>query len=136
MTQQTKTPSNVVPVLVAMLVCDVAVAEPTTGKKTLVGIFDRIRAAKFPTQHPMSLYLKLTNAEGYYKTEIKFRQLKTGSVLAGASGELQAIDRLASVDMCIPFPPLLIPESGRYDFQLWANSMFLGSTVLDAELQQ
>ena len=45
---------------------------------------------------------------------------------------MQARDRLSSTDLCISFPPVSIPVPGRYEFQIWANSMFLGSTFIDA----
>ena len=132
MTQQERSLSAIVPVLVAALVCDVAVADPSTGKKNLVGIFDRIHVGKFPTQRPMSLYMKVTDAEGYYETEVRYVQVGSGQVLAQAKGELHSPDRLASADLYIQFPPLPIPEKGRYEFQIWANSMFLGATFIDA----
>lgn len=132
MTQEQRTLSNVVPVLVAALVCDVAVADPSTGKKNLIGIFDRIHVGEFPTKRPMSLYMKVTDAEGYYKTEVRYVQVGSGQVLAQAKGELHSTNRLASADLYIQFPPLLIPKEGRYEFQLWANSMFLGATSIDA----
>ena len=124
--------SKVVPVLVATLVCDVAVADPSTGKKNLIGIFDRVNAGKFPTQRPISLYIKLTDAEGHYKIEVKYVQVSSRKVLAGAEGELQSGSRLQSSDLYISFPPLLIPEEGRYEFQVWANSVYLGGTFIDA----
>lgn len=130
--QEKRTLSNVVPVLVAALVCDVAVADPGTGKKNLIGIFDRVFVGKFPTTRPMSLYMKVTDAEGYYETEVRYIQVNSGKVLAQAGGELESTNRLASADLYIQFPPLPIPEEGRYEFQVWANSMFLGATFIDA----
>lgn len=132
MTQETQPLSQVVPVLVAALVCDVAVADPSTGKKSLIGIFDRVLVGGFPTQRPMSLYMKLTDAEGRYKVEVRYVQVGTRKVLAQAEGKLQATDRLTSSDVYLLFPPLPIPEAGRYEFQIWANSMFLGTTFIDA----
>lgn len=116
----------------AALVCDVAVADPSTGKKNLIGIFDRISVGEFPTQRPMSLYMKVTDAEGYYETEVRYVQVSSGQVLARAKGQLHSTDRLASASLYIQFPPLPIPKEGRYEFQVWANSMFLGTTFVDA----
>jgi len=132
MTREERTLSNVVPVLVAALVCDVAVVDPSTGKKNLIGIFDRVYVGKFPTKRPMSLYMKVTDAEGYYKTEVRYVQVSSGKVLAQAEGEMHSNNRLTSLDLNIEFPPLPIPEKGRYEFQVWANSMFLGATFIDA----
>jgi hypothetical protein len=132
MTQGKKTLSNVVPVLVATLVCDVAVADPSTGKKNLIGIFDTVNVGKFSTRRPVSLYVKVTDAEGYYQTEVRYVQVSSGEVLAKAVGELNSKSRLASIDVIMNFPPLPIPKEGRYEFQIWMNSMFLGSTFINA----
>jgi len=132
MTQKQSSLSNVVPVLVAALVCDVAVPDPSTGKKNLIGIFDRVNVGKFPTERQMSLYMKVTDAEGDYDTEVRYLQVSSGKVLAKAEGKLHSENRLASIELIIKFPPLPIPEEGRYEFQVWANSMFLGATFIDA----
>ena len=51
--------SQVVPLLVAALVCDVAVSDPGTNKKNLIGIFDHVNVSVFPTRRPMSIYFKI-----------------------------------------------------------------------------
>ncbi len=132
MTQEERSLSKVIPVLVAVLVCDTAVADPTTGKKNLIGIFDRINVRTFPTQRPMSLYVKLTDAEGPYKVEVRYVQTNSGQELARAEGEAQFASRLGSLDFSIPLPPLPIPSEGRYEFQIWANNVYLGGTFIDA----
>ena len=132
MTQEERSLSKVIPVLVAVLVCDTAVADPTTGKKNLIGIFDRINVRTFPTQQPMSLYVKLTDAEGPYKVEVRYVQTNSGQELARAEGEAQFASRLGSLDFSIPLPPLPIPSEGRYEFQIWANNVYLGGTFIDA----
>ena len=132
MTQEERSFSKVIPVLVAVLVCDTAVADPTTGKKNLIGIFDRINVRTFPTQRPMSLYVKLTDAEGPYKVEVRYVQTNSGQELARAEGEAQFASRLGSLDFSIPLPPLPIPSEGRYEFQIWANNVYLGGTFIDA----
>ena len=132
MTQEERPLSKVVPVLVAVLVCDAAVADPTTGKKTLIGIFDRVNIRSFPTQQPMSLYVKLTDAEGLYKVEARYVQTNSGQELARAEGQAQFASRLGSLDFSISLPPLPIPSEGRYEFQIWANDVYLGGTFIDA----
>lgn len=127
--------SQVVPVLVAGLVCDVAVTEPHSKKKSLIGIFDRLSASSFPTKRAVSLYLKIADAEGRYELEVRFVHLNTGTVVAKAEGKLEQSDRLASAELLIPFLPLEFGEAGRYEFQVWANSAFLGSTTIDAVAQ-
>ena len=132
MSEDQKQLSSIIPVLVAAIVCDVAAKDPSTGKVSLIGIFDRILIGKFPTQRPLSLYIKLTDAEGNYNIRVKYVQVKSAKILAEAGGEFEYKDRLASSDLYIPFPPLPIPEEGRYEFQIWANSIFLGNAFIDA----
>jgi len=127
---------ELIPFLVAALVCDAAVSDPSTGKKNLIGIFDRVNVRKFPGKRAMSLYLKVTDAEGDYNIEVRYVQMSSGKVLAQAQGKLHATNRRASVDLLIEFPPLPIPVEGRYEFQLWANSVFLGTTSIDAVEQR
>lgn len=133
MTQADDQPlSEVAPLLVAALVCDVAVTDPSSGKRSLIGIFDHVRVAKFPTTRRLSLYFKIADAQGRYDFDVRYVQASTGEVLARAEGKVVARDRLSSSDLHLAFPPLPIPTPGRYEFQVWANSMFLGSTFMDA----
>ncbi len=88
--------STVIPHLVAAIVCDVAVADPTTNKKSLNGVFDRLSVGKFPAKRPVSLYFKITDAEGNYDLDIRHVQSDTGKILAKvqAQGGLKVKDRL------------------------------------------
>lgn len=136
MAEERSVSSKLIPFLVAALVCDAAVLDPSSGKKSLIGIFDRVNVKKFPTKRPMSLYLRVTDAEGDYNTEVRYVQMGSGKVLAQAEGELHATNKRALVDLLIDFPPLPIPAEGRYEFQFWANSVFLGTTSIDAVQQR
>lgn len=129
-------PSSVIPVLVAAIVCDAAVKERATGKATLVGIFDRLWGLRFPTARPMTLYFKVADAQGWYNFQVKFVQLSTGDTMAEGLGEAMITDRLASSDAVLDFPPLPIPAPGRYEFQIFANGVFIGSAFIDAALRQ
>ena len=127
--------SNVVPLLVAALVCDAAVEDPSTGKKSLIGIFDLVHVEEFPTRRPISLYFKVADAEGFYEFEVRYVHADTGNVLFQLNGELTAGDRLEASELHVAFPPLPMPAAGRYEFQVWANSMFLGSVSIRAVQQ-
>lgn len=124
--------SKVVPVMVAALVCDVAVADPSTGKKNLIGIFDRLWTDQFPTTRSLSIYWKVTDAEGHYKIVARFVQVNGNRVLGEAEGDALLTDRLSSFDFMLLFPLLLFPDPGRYEFQILMNDALLGSAFLDA----
>ncbi len=120
----------------SVLVCDVAVADPSTGKKYILGVFDRINAGRFPTQRPLLVYVKLADAEGNYNIEMRFVRRDSGEILMIAQGCGQITDRLLASDFHLEFPPLPIPEPGRYEFQVWANDVYLGCTFIDAGFPQ
>lgn len=127
--------SHVVPVLVAVLICDVAVADPGSGKKSLIGIFDRIQTGQFPLKRPMSIYVKLADLDGYYKLQVKFVNVPEAKMIAHFDGEIECHDRTVTADLYIDAPPLPFPSPGRYEFQVWANDNFLGQAFIDAVMR-
>ena len=124
--------SQVVPLLVAALVCDVAVADPTTGKKNLIGVFDQVNARRFPVTRAFSVYFRITDAEGRYDFDVRYVQAATNKLLAQTEEQIVVSDRLASPAIHMKPALIPVPEEGRYEFQIWANGNFLGSTFFDA----
>ena len=131
-TENSEVLSPVLPVMVAALVCDTHAVDPSTGKKSLIGIFDRVNAASFPVSRPVTLYYKLTDAEGRYEFKIRFSSPGGEELLAEATGEFTSKSRLTAMELVVPFPKLPLPAAGRYEFQLWANGMYVGTTSIDA----
>ena len=129
---------KVTPVLVAALVSDSSSTDPTSGKKALIGIFDHISVGKFPTSRPLSLYFKITDAEGDYDLDVRFIQVATGERLAGVESNtpITIKNRLNSFDMVFPLPEVPFPAAGRYEFQIWLNNMFVGSTSIQTTLRK
>ena len=79
----------------------------------------------------MSLYIKLTDAEGYYPIEVEYVYVDDNTVLGKVEGELEVEDRTVSVDLVTHSPPLPIPHPGRYEFRIKASGMFLGNVFID-----
>lgn len=127
--------SRIPPFLLGALVCDIAATDPSTGKTSLVGIFDLINVGKFPAARPMSLYLRLTDAEGHYPMRVDFVHAEKDALIARVEGALNAPDRTVSMDAHFEFPPLPIPEAGRYEFRIYASDMYLGGVALVARLR-
>jgi hypothetical protein len=80
----------------------------------------------------MHLYIRMTDAVGRYEIQVRYLQAGTGVVIAQASGIAIARDPLQIGELLIEWPPLPVPDEGRYEFQVWANSIFLGSTYFVA----
>jgi hypothetical protein len=125
-------PSKIPPLLQAALVCDVAVTDPSTGKPSLIGIFDRISLGRFPGARPMSVYFRVTDAEGRYPMRVDFVRAESDTLIARVEGEMNAENRTQSLGVHYDFPPLPLEQPGRYEFRIYASDMYLGSAAVEA----
>lgn len=127
-----------VPTVLAALLCDMIITDAATSKKTLVGIFDSFNLPGLPAQvGGFSLYARLTDAEGKYTFRVRFVRLEDDKVLAEATtNEIEATERLGFCDLAMRLPPLPLERAGRYEFQLYANDVYIGRTTVDARLIQ
>lgn len=123
------------PFPLALILCDSAIVDETSKKKTLVGIFDRILVERFPATHrPLTIYARLTDAEGRYDFRVDYVQVKTDKILA--QGKLAGIDipdRLTPFEILLTPPPIPIPEPGQYEFRVWANGRYVGRVAFTVE---
>lgn len=133
MADEERKPSRVPPHLVAALVCDTGAVDPSTGKKSLIGVFTILFAQKFPTARALLLYLKVADGDGYYPLKIEFLRSEDETVMAEAEGEITCPDRTQPVDLMVPFPPLPFHGPGRHEFRILMSGMYVGRAVLDAK---
>ena len=120
-----------VPSVIAILLCDRIIEEVGTHKKTLVGIFDRINVPA-PVQMPLAFYARLTDAEGTYKFRVDVMFLnKDQLVMRGETNPIDIENRLEIGEIGLNLPAVPFPSSGRYEFQLWGNDVYLGHVTVD-----
>jgi hypothetical protein len=126
--------SGATPYSLAMLLCDQVIVDERSKKKTLVGLFDIIYAKSFPAKHPsLSVYARLTDAEGQYKFRMDYVQVKTDNLLGRADiPPIDITDRLKTHELVMQFPPIDIPVQGEYEFRLWANDRYVGRVKFTA----
>jgi hypothetical protein len=110
----------------------VGVVDPNSGKKNLLGIFDRVHAINFPTAREMSLYFKISDAEGQYQFQIRLVNIEGERSTEVAEGQGTIPDRTQSADYLVPLGQVVIPEEGRYELQIRCNGSYLGGITLDA----
>jgi hypothetical protein len=120
-----------IPFVIAMLVCDNAITEAGTNKKSLIGVFDNILAAQIPTEHgPFWIYAKLADAEGTYSPKVKLVHLEKEQIMIEIGlHPINIPDRTAVFDFALPVPRLPFPFAGKYEFQLEMDGVFIGRTV-------
>jgi hypothetical protein len=125
---------SIPPIPVAFLLCDQVITDEATKKKTLVGVFDRVWATRFPTEHrPVALYARLYDAEGEHEVRVEYVKVGEEKVLAEAKGTLRVHDRKRPVEFVITLPAIPIPEPGKYEFRLWVSGRYVQRVIFTAE---
>ncbi len=128
-----------VPSVLAILLADYVITEGGSQKKTVVGIIDGLWGVSAPIHHRVAFFARLTDMEGIYKFTIRVVRMTPDSEELVAGGELpeaSITDRLGIVDIALNLPPTRFPEFGKYEFQLFANSVFLGRAVLNVNKKE
>ena len=76
----------------------------------------------------------MTDGEGSYTFRMDYVQVRTDKVLT--QGQMPGItfdSRFSIVELLLDPPPVPIPEAGQYEFRIWANDRYVGSTRFTAE---
>lgn len=118
-----------VPKANAMLICDYVITEHETGKKSLIGIFETISAGQFPViHHTLSVYVKLTDANGNYRFQLDLVDLQNNQVLTKCEipNELKITNPLKSSELVFNLHGLKFPHAGEYEFQIFSNGRIFG----------
>ena len=99
----------------ALLVCDTIIEDKLTGKKTLIGLFDRIQSGRFPCVHPaMTVFVSLTGSRGNYPCEVICRHQDNETVSFSAKGQVSLPDPLTVVDLVFRLNGVRFPKPGTY----------------------
>ncbi len=119
------------PFVVAVIICDTVIVDKATEKKTLVGIFDRVNCPSLPWAQPMGLYARMTDAEGRYAFKVAVLHLESNTVVGNLqTPEIEIKDRLAFMDLALNLPPVPFKAAGRYEFQIYANDIFIARATI------
>ena len=120
-------PSGVVPYPLAMVVSDAVHADPSTGKKTILGTFSSILATAFPAVHPaLAVFLAFTDCVGKIPLRLCLVTVDDeGDPVFDVSSEVQSSDRRAVIEAVFQLNGVLFPEPGEYRLQAHACGQFL-----------
>lgn len=122
-----------VPSLLSVLICDTVIVDAESQKKTLVGLFDMVAVSQVPFIQKVGFYAKLTDLEGTYTFRIRLVQLgeEEQLLVEGTAGPYEVDDRLTCIEIALNLPPVPISEYGRYEFQFFANDMYVGRAMMN-----
>ena len=121
----------------AILLCDQTITDVNIGKPSLIGIFDNIDTSQFPCAVSISIFLKMTDAQGEYTFRFELIRNNDGQAIAGGQlpGPVVVGDRLAEFnlvwDMYVQFT-----EPGRYEFQIYEDGRLVAHKAFTVALVQ
>lgn len=122
-----------VPDVLSLVVCDQIITDRLTGKQSLIGMFAKVHALRFPASHPqLSVYVALT--EGYGQIDLVIRIVDTNDErppIVEGKGKVHFKNPRAIANLALQFHGLTFPKPGEYRVQLYAN----GQLLREARLQ-
>lgn len=116
------------PILKAMLLCDQTIVEEGTHKRTLIGLFDRIKGSNFPTTHPsMSIYVQFREIEGVFDFMLELVDLTQGKSLNRAViKEFRVQDKSRDCELVFNLMSVKFENPGDYEFRIFVNDCIFG----------
>lgn len=116
------------PILKAMILCDQTIVEQGTGKRTLIGIFDRIKATQFPSTHPaMSVYVQFREIEGVFTFTLELFDLNQGRSLHRAVIEnFRVEDKSRDCELVFNLLSVRFENEGDFEFRIYVNDCIFG----------
>ena len=116
------------PILKAMLVCDHTIVEEGTRKRSLIGLFDRIKTTQFPTTHPsLSVYVQFREIEGTFDFTLELVDLTTGKSLNRAVvNHFQVQDRSRDCELVFNLLSVKFEHAGEYEFRIYVDEFVFG----------
>ena len=121
-----------IPSVLAILLCEKAIEEADTTKKTLVNIINALFAPEVPVFFQLAFYARMTDCEGEYVFRVDVMRLEDPTLVARLTTPPMLTDnRLGFVELAFNLPPVPFPAYGRYEFQLYGNDVYLAHSTLD-----
>ena len=116
------------PILKAMLLCDQTILEEGTHKRTLIGLFDRIKSSQFPTAHPaMSVYVQFREIEGVFDFSLELYDLGEEKTLNRASiKDFKVQEKSRDCELVFNLMSVKFERPGDYEFRIYVNDLIFG----------
>ena len=116
------------PILKAMLLCDHTIVEEGTRKRTLIGLFDRIKASRFPSTHQaMSIYVQFREIEGTFDFMLELFDLTEGKEMNRAEVKnFKVQDRSRDCELVFNLLSVKFDHPGEYEFRIYVNDTIFG----------
>ncbi|HLD69994.1 MAG TPA: hypothetical protein VJA17_04435 [Candidatus Omnitrophota bacterium] len=126
--------NGIKPIKKAMLLCDHTIVEEGTHKRTLIGLFDRIKVNRFPSVHPsMSIYVQFREIEGTFDFMLELFDLTAGKSLNRAEVKnFKVEDRSRDCELVFNLLSVKFDHPGEYEFRIYVNDYIFGQKSFKA----
>lgn len=116
------------PILKAILLCDLTIAEAGTHKRSLIGIFDRISTQQFPVVHPsMSVYVQFREIDGTFDFTLELVDLADERVMNKAVAKgFHVSGRSRDSEIVFNLLNVRFERPGDYEFRIYVNDTVFG----------
>jgi len=127
------TATELEPDVLSLIVCDQIITDRVTGKQSLIGMFSRIHAARFPaTQPQMCVHVSMTDGRG--QTPIMIRVVdaeESRPPIVQGQGTVDFRNPRAIANLSLQFFGLVFPHPGEYRVQIYSGNALLREARLD-----
>jgi hypothetical protein len=119
---------DIKPILKAMLLCDMTIVEDGTRKRSLIGLFDRVKSQKFPTVHgSMSVYVQFREIEGTFDFVLELYDLAEDKTLHKATvKDFKVQEKSRDCELVFNLLSVRFAHPGDYEFRIYANDTIFG----------
>jgi len=125
----------IMPIPLAMILCDHVIIDKRTEKKSLIGIFSNMVTSAFPFRAPhFSIYISLTDGHGKYDGRLICSN-REGRDIFEARGEIRFPGGAKTVvEMVYDIGGLMFPEKGIYNFAFYCGNEIIISRECRVDL--
>ena len=119
---------QVKPILKAMLLCDQTLIEEGTHKRSLIGLFDRVKSSQFPTVHgSMSVYVQFREIEGKFNFMLELYDLAEDKTLHNAMvKDFNVQEKSRDCELVFNLLSVRFAHPGDYEFRIYVNDQIFG----------
>ena len=122
-----KKSSETIPIVLSIDICDDIIRDEFSKKMSLIGLFSRIDARKFPAVHgSLHVYVSLTNGHKVYEGELRFVNDRDDTTVFSMKGKVPFRDPLQTVELNFGIKNLKFDRPGNYSVQFYCDGKRVG----------
>ncbi|MBI1903842.1 MAG: hypothetical protein HYS13_22290 [Planctomycetia bacterium] len=111
-----------------MLVCDAVARDPSTGKSTLYGVFDRVHAPKTPAHASFWTYARLVGGHGQKTISFQILDEKGRSLLSEPPTFSYTPTEGSTAEVAVFFREVEFPKFGKFVVAAFSGRQQVGSS--------